>query len=248
MAVSWQQAQDIFPAAKAQAIADRTCFCVCGCRATDTAPGSILGMTVPGLCPKCHRRKGHERVVSAAMLTVAPETIADREAAEAYLRSVGTATSKTIAALSEKVEAGKPLTDAQVDTVVRAKEADERSAEVAFRRLVAEHKRVAKDVDLTSLHIPATLAEGMYAVKGQKGDAVAVKVERPTTGQLSGWTVVTLTVGGTVVNYGLQKPPHRIFSWIKRTYRGWLPQVVAEVVHNPVEARNLYKQLEAIGG
>lgn len=244
MAVTWEQAQDVFPAQQARAIAERTCFCVCGCRATDVEPGSIFGLIVPGACPKCYGKRGHERVASAAMLATDVEAEADRKSAEEYLRTVGPATSRAVASLVDKVEAGKPLTARQVDVAVRAKAADARAATGAFKRLSAEHVHVAKQVDLTHIHIPASLAEGMYAVMGQKGDAVAVKVERPTSGMLTGWTVVTLTIGD-VVQYGLQKPPHRILSWITRTYRGWLPQVVAEVVHNPKQARALYKQLGA---
>jgi hypothetical protein len=75
---------------------------------------------------------------------------------------------------------------------------------------------------------------------GDGGDAVRIDIDRPTEGELSGWTVVKLELGEGVVHYGVQRPKR---LWRNPAYRGWFPQLVAKVIENPDKARTRYKQL-----
>lgn len=264
MAISWAQAQLDFPQAQAQALRDRTCFCMCGCRAPETVPWAVLGEPIPGICAACRKHaRGHDRIASAAMYMSfmddpEPEPVVtrrpkpnprhDRTTREQrwraidYIERKANDPTRLVMDLLGKVERGERLTDRQVESILAAEEAEKRDHGRAYKRLLADHQRRGKATDLTRLHIPETVQDGRYAVMSETGDILPVEVERPTSGLLRGAVVVTIHIGDTK-RYGVQIPGPLRFLGRQPTYRGWFPQVVADLVANPDAASQMYKEI-----
>jgi hypothetical protein len=265
--MTWEQAQAAFPEMEATAVANRTCFCKCGCRAGDVDPVTLWGRVVPGTCAKCRKSRAlwlHERATSAAYVWQDPEASPIRRArnfvaraispdkraeAEAYAREYGTDGAVFMSSMSERVRDGKPLTDAQVEAVLRARDAERRSAKAVFRRSLAEQRRAARDVDLLRVVIPPSIQPGFYAVQGDDGAWVVIQIDKPEKGTLRGFIVVRASVDGVLTKYGVQYPqPYRVTPEMERagyvqSYRGHMPHLVHELVQNPEAAAEAYNQL-----
>lgn len=173
------------------------------------------------------------------------EDEARRIEAEAYIRSYGRDGLRSIATLFDRLEEGKPLTDVNVETALRAKAYEKRVGQAAIKRAIARERAARREADLDRIFIGPEVTDGWYAVMGDR-NYVAVKVERPVQGALRGFVVATVEVAPGAEVTGLQFPqPHAVSNPAHRQfYRGGAAHLVAALVADPEKAREAYKQLE----
>ncbi len=271
MTLTYEQTVAAFPALEAEAIANRTCFCKCGCRNDDVDPVRVWGTIKPGVCSKCRKSRApylHERAGDAAHLYIDPEdaTLAPRKRnlierlispdkrgeAEAYAREYGTDGGVFMSSMCERVRKGERLTDAQVEAVLRSRDSDRRGAKATYRRALAEQKRKSSKVDLLRVVIPPDIEQGFYAVQGDDGAWVIMSIDKPVRGTLRGFIVVKASVDGVMTKYGVQypQPAHetigmRLQNYVQ-SYRGHMPHLVYALVQDPEAAASAYKQLMEI--
>lgn len=250
----WEQAQRDFPVEQEMAREFGACFCACGCRQPDATNGR---------CRKCTRSRAAQHgpatpasIYNDLMDRAAPappkrNVIArlfssdKRAEAEAYAREYGPDGAAFMSSMHERVAAGKPLTDAQVEAVIKSRDAERKSAKAVYRRAYTEQKRKSAHVDLSRIRIDG-VPDGEYAVQGDDGAWVLIKVSRPTKGIYRGFVVVSSTVNGIDTRYGLQYPqPYRDADKHPQTYRGHVPHLVYALAQDPEGAAEAYKELMA---
>lgn len=266
MTMTWEETVAAFPDLEAEAVEGKTCFCKCGCRETVVEPVSVWGSIKPGTCTKCRKSRAtylHERAVSAAHIYRDPEEAAPRTRnfiarlispdkrgeAEAYARDYGTEGGVFMSSMCERVRAGKGLTDAQVEAVLRSRDAERRSAKAVYRRALAEQRRKSGSIDMLRVVIPPEIEPGFYAVQGDDGAWVVLSIDKPVKGSLRGFIVVRASVDGALTKYGVQYPqpahvtPGMVQQGYVQSYRGHMPHLVHTLVQDPAAAANAYKQL-----
>jgi hypothetical protein len=270
MATTWEAHVAEWQVAEQQAIEQGTCFCLCGCQ-QPAGTVALFSTPTPGICGDCVKARStkrgaqqHQRMYRAADSWVDPEVDDEPERpsgmlarlfrrdgthpglqeATEYARTYGTEGTRLMVAMHEKVQAGKELTAAQVDAVLASKAADTKSARAAFRRVQAESKRKGNAVDLSRVYIGDAVRDADYAVVGDAGDIVILRVRRPKTGTLHGFVVVEAVVGAGVTRWGVQYPqPYRECNGYRQTYRGYMPHLVDQLVKDPLAARTRHEQL-----
>lgn len=242
---------------RAAAVANFTCFCVCGCgnRVEHLSP-VIDG---PVRCTACRRggRKVHfltprprdsfdwtpyepARTLRPRRIVTAQEQVA----AETYVRKASRRGFKVLARLRDRVETGHALTPGETEQALRSKAADVRAAGVARRLIGRVERRFQRKIDLARIRILDSVADGNYAVRDDTGGLVRIRIERPKSGRRKGFVVVTFEYGEETIAQGLQWPqPARLDrpEWWQY-YQGPSAHLVARLVGNPDEARTLYKQ------
>lgn len=261
----FEQHYDAWMAAKEAAVRDGTCFCAHGCTSPATHRQWFLGIDLPGLCDECHRLSGYKASKKEHFLMKRPtDTFTEDEQpsrirsaiarvvnlprrieAEAYVREYGPNGLRVVSDLYNKVVSGQHLTAVETDAVLRSKEAEKRSSETALRRIQKTERKAAKAMDLNRVFIGDDVTDGDYAVIGDDGEMVRIRVSRQAPAGFHGFIIVSCIVGEGVSKWGVQYPqPARLVNGYRQWYRGEMAHLVAKVASNPAAARSLLEQAE----
>jgi hypothetical protein len=180
----------------------------------------------------------------AKALAAAPEAEAWERAqpeyieAETYVRAMGHEGFAYVAALYDQLEEGNMLTPQQVERVQRSRKADIRATALAYRAAKRAEAKAGKYADLNRIHIGTDIRAGDYAVE-DGGTLYHLRVERPSRGILSGFTVIYHLIGEGVTKAGVQYPGERTVQY----YQGALAHLVSALVADPVAARERYEEV-----
>lgn len=264
----FEQHYDAWQVAREAALRDGTCFCAHGCAATADHKAFSLGPDSLGLCDECFdlsrlkaSKKEHFLMKSPTDTFVEDEDVKprglfaairsvidwpNRVEAEAYVREYGPNGLHVVSDLYNKVVAGKHLTPAETRAVLRSKTAEVQSSEAALRRIMKTERKAAKRMDLNKVFIGDDVTDGDYAVVGDDGEMVRLRVSRKAPDGFVGFIFISCIVGEGVEKWGSvypqparwTNPDHRQF------YRGYMAHLVAVMAANPTAARALYQRIE----
>lgn len=263
MAMTWDEAQLAFPILRDRAIREQTCFCKCGCRAEGVTSVVRFGKTEPGICAKCQKSRAidlHERAVGAASIyreadevpaKVAATPVSDDERAEAvaYLTGYGDDATPLVERLRKRLDSYKTLTDAEVRSALRSKDADVRYAQRVVERVesrrVPRYKRNKRPVPVERVHIPKSLPAGDYAISDGRTGWLLMRVDRCKRGKMRGWVFVYAAPDPSLVKIGAQRPLSLMdaLTGSSPEYSGKMPNAVALLISNPTKAAADYRQL-----
>lgn len=249
---AWAEYEAGYKAAYSEAVAEKHCFCTCGCK---DAVEELGWLGTPARCKACRFGSKHEH----ALIKPAIETFdwaryepaqkpkatrlphrrisrGERQEAESYVRKTGRTGFKTLRRLHARlVDAGQSLTNAQAADALRSKAADERAEAAAAIHSEKAEWRARRVIDLNRVVITDDVAPGDYGVRDDNGWFVRVNI-KDGTGPLHGFVMVRLEYGDGIVKTGLQYPGPG------QTYRGEAAHLVARLVSNPDEAKALFQQ------
>jgi len=95
-------------------------------------------------------------------------------------------------------------------------------------------------MDINHVAIGPDIKAGSYAVADDRGQPIRIEVDRPATGTLAGFVMVSVTYGDGIRRTGVQYPGPR------QTYRGEAAHLVARLVSDPSAAEALFNQASEV--